>query len=487
MEDRNTGSREPQRPSGPPPGEVPQYSYSWLPYVLCGLLALVMAVVITRLNYDYAQAPHRIVKILLGLAFVGFTVLRPKLALHLWILALPLTEWLPVTGISGLNGANLLFVVALLGWLLPWFMSGGPLLPRTRIAFPLLAYIAVLLASAIRPILFPPEGSFYTPSELLLGIWQRIPALAIYFVTVGSVRTEGRTKALLGTFALSAGIAATIAIRQFMVIPEASSRRVGIGMNPNDFGAYVGMCATLLIAFVLSSGAFGRARRVLVWLGAAVASVAVLLPKSRGAYVSFAGGLAAATYLASKKAFIVFLLVVIASPLWAPGFVKERVMETEVESMEASLTGDVTDRLDPSAAVRIEIWGIVLRQVARRPLLGYGFASVPRLTVGEIGTPFSAHSLYFETLGDSGLIGLAALVWLLVACVRSGLDLMRRATTPLSRGLSVGFIAASVVLLLANVFGQRFLHRAIAGSYFLLAGLVDRSRILERRAASAED
>ena len=78
-------------------------------------------------------------------------------------------------------------------------------------------------------------------------------------------------------------------------------------------------------------------------------------------------------------------------------------------------------------------------------------------------------------------------MWLLVACLRSGFELMRRATTPLSRGLSIGFIAASVVMLLTNVFGQRFLHRSIAGTYFLLAGLVDRSIILERREASAEE
>ncbi|MFH1502396.1 MAG: O-antigen ligase family protein [Candidatus Eisenbacteria bacterium] len=479
--------RDPQRslygaPSGPPPGEVPQYSYAWVPYVLGGIAALALAIVITRLNYGYAQAPHRIVKMILGASFLAFTVFRPKLALHLWLLAMPVAAWLPVTGIPGLNGVNLLFIVALVGWVGPWFMSGQRLLPRTRIGPALAFYIVVLFASVIRTILFPPEGTEFGPTELLLRVWQRVPALAIYYVAVGSTRDYDRIRSLIGTFAVSTGIAALIAFRQFATTPDV--RRVGGGMNPNDFAAYVGMCATALIAHVFTSSAFTRTRRLVLWVAAGLASIAVLLPKSRGGYVGFAGGLSAVTFLMSKKAFIVFLLVLIASPLWAPGFVKDRVLETEVESMEAQISGDVTDRLDPSAAVRIEVWRIVLSEVAARPVFGFGFGSVPMLTLDRMGTPFSAHSLYFETLADMGLIGVAALAWLLVACTRSGFELARRATTPLTRGLAVGFIAATVVLLLTNVFGQRFLHRSIAGSYFVLAGMVDRSVLLEKDAAA---
>ncbi len=482
MPERDSQKRVYAAPPGPPHGEVPQYNYAWIPYVLGGIVALVLALAITRLNYGYAQAPHRIVKMLLGVSFLVFTVFRPKLALHLWLLAMPIAAWLPVTGIPGLNGVNLLFIVALLGWIGPWFMSRERLMPRTRIAPALGFYIVVMFASVIRTILFPPEGTSYGATELLLRVWQRVPALAIYFVAVGSIKDYGRIRSIIGTFAVSTGIAAMIAFRQFATTPDV--RRIGGGMNPNDFAAYVGMCATALAAFVFTSKAFNRAQRLVLWVAAGLASIAVLLPKSRGGYVGFAGGLSAVTFLMSRKAFIVFLFVLLASPLWAPGFVKDRVLETEVESAQAQITGDVTDKLDPSAAVRIEIWGIVLSEVASRPIFGFGFGSVPRLTLGRIGTPFSAHSLYFETLCDMGLIGIAALAWLLVACTRSGLELTRRATTPLTRGLAVGFVAATVVLLLANIFGQRFLHRSIAGSYFVLAGMVDRSILLEREAKS---
>ncbi len=481
--DANGNDRRTQAPlPAPRPAQVPQYSYAWLPYVAGALVALVLAFIVTRLNYGYAQAPHRIIKMMLGVVFVLFTVFRPKLALHLWLLAMPVVEWLPVSGIPGVNGANLLFLVALLGWVTPWILHGEQLFPRTRIGAPLAIFMTVVLASVIRTILFPPHGASHSASTQLLQMWQRLPGLAIFFVVVGSVKSTQRVRNLLVTFAVSAALAGLMATRQFMHASE--TRRIGVGMNPNDFAAYVAMCATALMAYVFSSGSFSRLKQAVVWVGALLASVAVLLPKSRGGYVGFAGGLATATYLVSKKAFVVFLLVLAASPLWAPGFVKDRVMETEVDSVQAQIAGDMTDRLDPSAAVRIEIWGIVASQVARSPIFGYGFGSVPRLTVGQIGRPFSAHSLYFETLGDMGLIGIVALAWLLIACVRSGLELMRRATTPLTRGLAVGFLSATVVLLLANIFGQRFFHRSIAGSYFVLAGLVERSIIIERGASS---
>ncbi|MEA3409717.1 MAG: O-antigen ligase family protein, partial [Candidatus Eisenbacteria bacterium] len=157
--------------------------------------------------------------------------------------------------------------------------------------------------------------------------------------------------------------------------------------------------------------------------------------------------------------------------------------ETTVESLEAGLVGDTTDRLDPSAGVRLDIWRIVAKKSLKSPIVGYGYAAVPYLTAGELSRPFSAHSLYFETLGETGLVGLVVLFWLLFACLRSGRELLRVASTRTSRGLAVAFIGATVALILANVFGERFTHISIAGTYFFLAGLVDRSIAIEHESS----
>jgi O-antigen ligase len=191
-------------------------------------------------------------------------------------------------------------------------------------------------------------------------------------------------------------------------------------------------------------------------------------------------GVGVLTYLLNKRAFVVFAIVLALSPVWAPSFVKDRIAETRVDSVEAELLGDVTDRLDPSAGVRLVIWGIVAKESLRSPLVGFGYGSVPYLTAGKLSRPFSAHSLYFATLGETGLIGLAVLAWLMFACFASGKELLRVASTPGHRGLAIAFLGATVALLVANVFGQRFTHISIAGTYFFLAGLVDRGIAIER-------
>ena len=112
---------------------------------------------------------------------------------------------------------------------------------------------------------------------------------------------------------------------------------------------------------------------------------------------------------------------------------------------------------------------------------------MPYLTADELGRPFSAHSLYFETLGQAGLVGIVVLFWLLFACVRSGRELLRVASTRTSRGLAVAFLGATVALIVANIFGERFMHISIAGTYFFLAGLVDRSIAIEHESSLSNE
>ncbi len=120
---RPTGSVGRRPAPVPGPSEVPQYSYGWAVYVLAGLLALAMAYVIFKLHYTYGQAPHRIMKMLVGFVVLLLVVFRSRLALYVWLLAIPIGEWLPATGIPGVNGPNLLIVVIMLSWIIPRIMQ----------------------------------------------------------------------------------------------------------------------------------------------------------------------------------------------------------------------------------------------------------------------------------------------------------------------------------------------------------------------------
>lgn len=480
------GAASSRRPApAPSPSEVPQYSYAWLLYVLAGVAAIGLAFAVFKLHYSFGQAPHRIVKLLVGVALFTIVFFKPRIALYAWLLAMPIGEWLPATGIPGVNGPNLLFMIMLFSWIVPRILRGERLMVRTRIALPLAAYVAVLALSVVRAAVAPPAGASYEFVRMLKTVWQGGLGFAVYFVVANTVEDEREIRNLLVTLGMGCSVGALIALRQYA--GTASTRRIAGALGDiNDLAAYFAMCASMLVGLVFSSRAFGRLKALVIWASAALSCVAVALPKSRGGFLGVACGVGYLAHMIGRKTFIVFLIVLALSPLWAPGFVRERVAETRMDSVAADLVGDPSDRLDPSAGVRLEIWSIVLRSWIRSPIVGYGYGTVPYLTQDRLTRPFSAHSLYFGTMGEAGLVGLVALFWLLNACLRSGLELRRIATSPLTRGLATSFLAAFVALLVANVFGQRFEHISIAGTFFFIAGLVDRSILFERTARAPE-
>lgn len=469
----------------PAPSEVPQYSYVWAIYVVAAVAAVGIAFAVFKLHYSFGQAPHRIVKMLVGVALFAIVFFRPRIALFAWLLAMPIGEWLPATGIPGINGPNLLFMIMLFSWIVPRILRGERLAVRTRIALPLAAYLALLVLSVVRAAVAPPGGVSYDFVRMLKMVWQSGLGFAAYFVVANNVEDDREVRNLLVTLAVGCSIGALISLRQYL--GTASTRRIAGALGDiNDLAAYFAMCASMLVGLGFSSGAFGRIKGLIVWGSAALSCIAVTLPKSRGGFVGVACGIGCLTYMTGKKAFIIFLVIIALSPLWAPGFVRDRVAETRVDSLAAGLVGDPEDRLDPSAAVRLEIWSIVLRESVRSPIIGYGYGTVPYLTQDRLSRPFSAHSLYFATLGETGLVGIAVLFWLISACARSGFELRRLASSRLNRGLATGFLAALAALLVANVFGQRFANMSIAGTFFFLAGLVDRSILFERAARAQE-
>ncbi len=477
-EGRHPGHESGARPLTPP-AEVPQYSYGWLLPIAGALMALIIAFAVYKLHYTYGQAPHRIIKMLIGGILVLAAVLKPRLALHAWLLAMPIGEWLPASGIPGVNGPNLLFLVILGSWIVPRVMHGGAPAVRTELTKPIAFFIAVLFLSYIRSITFPASGAEFNSVAMLKAVWQSLIGFAIYFVAVNTVKDERQIRSLLITMSVGCSIGALIALQQF--VTAVGERRIGGALGDvNDLGAYFAIVASFLIGAFYAAGGMGFVKRAVLFAGAALSSVAVFLPKSRGAFLGFGLSVGLLTALASKRAFVIFLIVLAASPLWAPGFVKERVAETTMDTLEAGIYGDPTDRLDPSAAVRLEIWAIVIRESLKSPVIGYGYGSIPYLTMQHLDRPWSAHSLYVEVLGESGLIGLGVLAWLFIVCLRSGRRLLRVSTDRFGRGVAIGFLSATVALMASNLFGQRLSHMSIAGTYFYAAALVDRLTIIRR-------
>ncbi len=124
-----------------------------------------------------------------------------------------------------------------------------------------------------------------------------------------------------------------------------------------------------------------------------------------------------------------------------------------VDGPPTRLTADAMPRL-PNAPVRpdrMTLWQAALRISADRPLIGIGpdnfrLAYGPYVGLARWDTRVHANNLYLETLAGTGVVGLAALVWLIVAAGRSIFVRWRAAPPSLTTPLAAIFAVWALVV-----------------------------------------
>ncbi|MFL5823483.1 MAG: O-antigen ligase family protein [Solirubrobacteraceae bacterium] len=121
--------------------------------------------------------------------------------------------------------------------------------------------------------------------------------------------------------------------------------------------------------------------------------------------------------MAWAGAALVVLLVLIA--IGAPGFVSREYHR--FTSNAGPSAAQVRDRLtDPASNGRVVLWQVALRQFDHDPFLGGGAGTYQTYSAQhrtDSDTVTDAHSLYLQTLGESGVLGMILLVVVLVGVV----------------------------------------------------------------------
>lgn len=130
---------------------------------------------------------------------------------------------------------------------------------------------------------------------------------------------------------------------------------------------------------------------------------------------------------------------------------------------------------------RLELWRVALRMAAERPLLGAGPDNFRHLygtylDRREFNPSIHANSLYFDTLANLGLAGLAAVLALGLAVARRAWVVIR--VMPMDRG---AWLAAAVLLSLGAYFAHGALDYFLEftptyGLFWLLAGCAAQPR-----------
>ncbi|OQC44241.1 MAG: O-Antigen ligase [Candidatus Marinimicrobia bacterium ADurb.Bin030] len=192
----------------------------------------------------------------------------------------------------------------------------------------------------------------------------------------------------------------------------------------------------------------------------------LLMTYSRGSWLAAIAVIIA--YIAiSKKRWIIFgvvTIVFILAPYIFPQPVIDRVKYTftEQQGYDATLQehiGGLT--IDTSASERIRSWRAAFRDITKRPVLGFGITGWRFLD-----------AQYIRVLIETGIIGLAAFVYLQFSLLSNIRKVYSDAKTPLYRALAQGFFVGMIGMMAHSITANTFIIVRIIEPFWLACGLV---------------
>jgi O-antigen ligase len=408
-----------------------------------GAVAVVMAVIAGMAGPEGDRTAILIpVVIALGLAAIVLAVTRFELFVASILLIRASLDALDLgsSSVDAAGAISVLFVGASIVWMLAGRaeMAGSAPSPTQAILPPVAAFFGAALLSVT---------SSTHPLDSLLEV-VRFGTLVVIVVVLGRLITDERRMRLILIAAIASSIPPLLVAFNQLVNGGVFVNAAGLGrvhgtfVHSNPFAAYLFLMITLLAS--IYPHVSRRWKIVLAAIGVACGG-ALLMTYARGSWVATIVALVVVGILQDRR--IIWLLgataVVIALAVPSVGVRLSDLSETQKAS---GAPGN-------SLQWRIGYWKEVL-DLQENPLLGIGFNEV-ELTRSEAKAP---HNDLIRVYVETGLIGLAAYTWLLVALGLQARASLRRAPPGIHRGLAVAFAAslAGIVSLslTANVITQ---------------------------------
>ena len=373
------------------------------------------------------------IAIAMGLAVLAIAVTRFELFVGSILLVRSSLDAVDL-GSSTLDPAgaiSVLFVGASVVWLLAHRYDAPPSPTAT-----LLPPVAALFLCALASIAFSDH-----PLESLFEV-VRFGTLVVIVAVLGRLIRDGRSMrfvlmATLGSLIVPLAVASSQMLSGGSGLLTASglARIRGTFTHSNPFAAYLFLMITLIVS--LYPHLERRWKVVLVPLALACGG-ALIATYARGAWAATVLALVVIGFLQDRR--ILWLLggAMIAIAIAVPS-VGVRLSDITETRKESGAPGN-------SLIWRFEYWQEVLA-LQDNPVLGIGFKEV-ELTQSVEKAP---HNDPIRIFVETGILGFAAYVWVLVTLGLQARATLGRAPPGISRGLAVAFVASFAGLVLLSV------------------------------------
>lgn len=385
------------------------------------------------------------------------------------------------TGIPGINGANLLFLLAFL------LMRRTARTQDTKTPLKgvfVFYFVVVSLAFAIalmhggRPAL---DDVNYWKSLLFYPL--------LYFLFFHAIKTRDDARWVVAAILLVVGVAALQAFRQgldyglgnFNETRRAAGPFSSDWSNSNRAGVFFAMFAPVMAVVAT----LYRERR-LIRLGAAVGLflciMATFVTYSRQSYVILAAVLMLFMMRRSLLIAVFGCILILSYESWLPSAAVQRIQMTQT----AGEVGGGDEELDESTESRFIIWSGAAMMIAENPF-GVGLQRF-RENLGQYSQikNMDAHNYYILTTAEAGILGGAALFVLIGGLFFLPAPLFKMKEDPNALVLAWSHRLCTIALILGNTFGSSFNFGELMSSYWILSAVVARYRSLPADGAPAE-
>jgi len=419
-----------------------------------------------------------------GLFFLFLKGIKyPEYIVLAFAVFIPFSKVMPVNISTCVNTLNLLDMLLVFGYFFHCYFTNKNLYQYNPLDLLLFIFWVIGLIQVIRSDLyFGGKGGI----DLIIEYKRWSDAMLMYLIVFNVIHDRENIRRCLFVIIVMTVVVAAMTLKEFLDLGSVSSiekmRIGGVTKQPNALGAFFAYYGHLILGVFI----FFRAYKWRIWLlpiPILMIMKALQVTFSRGAWLSYAAGLMLIAAIKDRKLVllgVVFLAYATIDPSVVPESIANRIqgsVKTD-EYREAS----AEETLDKSAATRILIYKGGLKLISEYPFMGVGYELFPQYIPGYVpeleGAKRDPHNLYIKLAAEMGIPALLLFLTMVFMLFATAFWVYKNEQDKFIKACALGYMAGIMGLLVSCMFGSRLNTFELAGYFWLLGGLMMRTKYI---------
>lgn len=432
------------------------------------ILFLIMLIFMVQIGHIIATAKPKLILVLIGgLVLSMLTIMNLEWGLYILIFVIPFTQQVGLARHIEVGTDDILLLFLIFSWLANKARSKEDIFISTPLNWPLVLFFVSGAISLIPLSLNFSKEVFTVGSLHFLKFFEYV---FIYFIVVSCIKELPQVKKFTIAFFINVGVVALIQIIQniigeplILTTTYIKNRLVYYGIATFEtnaiLGAFYCFSLSILIGFILTNPS-AKVKTILT-IFSIVLSFALFNTFARSAYLGIILSIFIMAALKERKLLLLFLALLILSPIIMQIDVLERITLT-IQALKPAI------ELDPSSQIRLVLWEKAFKIFIENPIFGIGYWGARDQSM--LAT--EPHSQFVAYLLETGIVGFVVFLWLVKRIFRIGLWIKNNAPDSFIEGLGLGYTAGFVGILTTCLFSETLEAFRMLGPLWFMTGLI---------------